>query len=120
MTFDDFYSQEYLERHTDRRCRRLHLLGLLASAGFLGGVIWLRVWWLLLFVPVPCYALSWFGHFIAGNKPTAYARPLWSFRAYWRMIADTALGRLTALDTPATLPPDGLPTGPAVPSPRPG
>ncbi len=123
MTFEQFYVQEYLERHADRRCRLLHLLGLAASAAFLAFVIWLRVWSLLLLVPVPCYLLSWLGHVIAGNRPTVAVHPWWSFRGYWRMIGETLTGRIRdralseelRLDTR-----DGSPIGPAVPSHRPG
>src|SRR5438067_1632090 len=47
MTFQEFYTQAYLERHADWRCRLLHVLGLPASAAYVVVVVWLEVWWLL-------------------------------------------------------------------------
>jgi hypothetical protein len=114
MTFDEFYTRVYLERHADRCCRLLHLLGLGASLLFIGGVIWWRVWWLLLLAPLPAYLLSWLGHIVAHNRPTVYARPVWSFRAYWRMIAEIARRPLSVRQQ------DSLPSVPAVPSRQPG
>jgi hypothetical protein len=82
MTFSDFYAKEYLAGHADRTCRRLHGLGLLASLAFLGLVVWLRIWWLLILLPAPAYLLAWLGHLLARNWPTASRHPIWSFLAY--------------------------------------
>ena len=93
MTFDEFYTKEYLTGHSNRTCKLLHVFGLLASAAWFLLVVWLGTWWLLLFLPVPAYLLAWLGHFLAHNWPTASRHPIWSFLAYWKMIAETITGR---------------------------
>jgi hypothetical protein len=93
MSFQEFYSQVYLPRHPEGTCRLLHLLGLPASVAFLCFVLWARRWWLLPAVPVPTYLVAWLGHVAAGNRPTFFEHPLWSFFGYWKMIADMVRGR---------------------------
>ena len=94
MTFHEFYSQEYLVRHADRTCRLFHFLGLLASLAFLAVAVWLRVWWLLVLLPLPTYLLAWLGHVLAHNQPTFFEHPVWSFFAYWKMIGAMVVGRI--------------------------
>jgi hypothetical protein len=86
MTFDEFYTQEYLARHADRLCRAFHIAGFLASAVLLGIVLWLETWWLLLSVPLPTFLLGWIGHLSVGNQPTFFQHPLWSIRAFGKMF----------------------------------
>jgi len=93
MTVEEFYTQVYLPRHPAGACRLLHLLGLPAAAAFLGVVLWVHLWWLLVMLPVPAYVLAWLGHLFAGNHPTFFAHPLLSFLGYWKMIADMTRGR---------------------------
>jgi hypothetical protein len=92
MTFDQFYRDLYLPRHPTGLCKILHLIGLPASMGYVGIVIWLRDWWLLLLLPVPAYLFGWLGHLWARNHPTFFTYPVWSFRGYWKMIAGMLLG----------------------------
>jgi hypothetical protein len=85
-TFDEFYTQQYRARHADKLCRAFHLAGFLASALFLGVVVWLENWWLLPFVPLPTFLLGWVGHRSVGNQPTFLEHPLWSIRAFGKMF----------------------------------
>jgi hypothetical protein len=94
MTFAAFYRDVYLERHAAPVCRLFHLLGLLASACWLGLVVWLRIWWLLVFLALPTYLVAWLGHVLANNQPTFFAHPFWSFFAFWKMIASILVGRI--------------------------
>jgi len=101
MTFHEFYRERYLPAHADPACRWLHLIGVPAVLLYLAVVIWLGRWWLLLLLPVPAYALGWFGHILAGNHPTFFTAPLYSFLGDWKLIGSLVVGRL-----PADRPPD--------------
>ncbi|HKB39987.1 MAG TPA: DUF962 domain-containing protein, partial [Gemmataceae bacterium] len=94
MTFDESYSQVSVSRHADPVCRLLHYLGLVGSMVLLGVAVWLRVWWLLLLLPLPAYLLAWLGHVFARNPPTFFEHPWWSFLAFWKMIASPVTGQV--------------------------
>ena len=94
MTFEEFYTQVYLVRHASPVCRWFHLVGLLAGFAFLGLVVLVQHWWMLLLVPVPAYALAFFGHLLVKNKPTTFEYPVWSVFAFWRMIGAMLVGKL--------------------------
>jgi hypothetical protein len=93
-TFQEFYRGEYLPRHADKRCRAMHLLGLLASIGYVAFVAWSQVWWLLVFAALPTYLIAWVGHWIVHNQPTFFEHPWWSFFAFWRMIGAVVMGKV--------------------------
>src|SRR5690242_12853653 len=98
MTFRQFYPQEYVPRHSAGACCLLQLLGVPACAARLAAVIvWLRVWWLIVLVPVPGYLLGWPGHLLVPNRPTFFEHPVWSFLGDWKMIGTIATGRRAAL-----------------------
>jgi hypothetical protein len=94
MTFEEFYQNEYVPRHADKVCRLFHVLGLVAAAVYVATVVWSRVWWLLVFAPVPTYLVAWVGHMLVHNKPTFFEHPVWSFLAYWRMMGAMATGQI--------------------------
>jgi hypothetical protein len=94
VTFREFYERTYLPRHPTRTCRLFHLLGLFASAAYLGVPVWLRLWWPLVFLPVPAYLVAWLGHLTVPNRPTFFGHPVWSFLGYWKMIGDMLAGKL--------------------------
>jgi len=107
VSFEEFYARVYLPRHADRACRLLHLIGALLVVPCLAAVVWLGAavsdyaWWLLPLVPVPTYVLAWLGHVVAGNKPTAFEHPWWSFLGYWKMVGSMLAGDLWGSRTPA-------------------
>ena len=94
MTFDQFYREVYLPRHLDKACRAMHVLGLVASVAYVGFVIWLQIWWLLVFAPVLTYLIAWVGHLLVHNTPTFFEFPVWSFAGYWKMIGEIITGRI--------------------------
>jgi hypothetical protein len=98
MTFRQFYAQAYLPRHPAGACRLLHLLGVPAAAALAALVVWLRVWWLVVLVPMPAYVLGWLGHLLVRNVPTFFEHPVWSFVGYWKMIASIVLGNVGLRD----------------------
>jgi len=92
LTFAEWYARDYLARHAAPVCRLFHLLGPPTAVVYLAVVLWLELWWLVLLTPVPIYFLAWLGHVAAGNRPTFFEHPWWSFLAYWKMIAAMLVG----------------------------
>lgn len=100
MSFDEYY-EYYLSLHQNRWCRRLHVLGQLATIAYGIGVICLAAtvsWWLLfllIFLPFVVYIFAWTGHFVfEKNKPAAFKNPLWAKVCDWRMMWDMLCGRI--------------------------
>ena len=83
-SFAEFYPY-YLSEHQNRTCRRLHLIGSIATAQWQ----WL---WLL---PVVGYGFAWVGHFFfEHNKPATFKHPLYSFIGDWVMAKDLLTGKI--------------------------
>ena len=93
MTFHQFYTQQYLERHAYLPCRLLHVMGPPVTLALVGVIIWLQDWWLLALAPVPSFLLAWLGHLLAHNRPTFFEHPVWSIWGYWKMIAAMVMGK---------------------------
>lgn len=88
MTFKEYY-QHYLTLHQNPMCRRLHVLGQLATLAWLGTIVY-KGWWLgILLLPFVVYPFAWSGHFFfEKNKPAAFSRPLWAKACDWVMLKD--------------------------------
>ena len=94
MTFKEYY-QYYLTLHQNKWTRRLHVMGQMATIGFVIGVIYMKAWLLLLAAPFVVYPFAWAGHFfIEKNKPAAFSRPLWAKACDWVMLKDILTGKL--------------------------
>lgn len=93
-SFEDFYPF-YLGEHSDRTCRRLHVVGTsLAALLILAGLL-SRQWWLIPMAVVQGYAFSWVGHFVfEKNRPATFQHPWWSYRGDLRMLRETLSGRI--------------------------
>ncbi len=50
-----------------------------------------RLWWLL--PAVPDYPVAWPDHLAAGNHPTYFSHPAWSFPGYWKMRGARVRGK---------------------------
>jgi len=94
MNFQEFYSEHYLLRHADWRCRFMHGLGLCVSAVCVALIIYWQAWWLLILAPLPTFLLAWLGHVIVRNRPTFFQYPLMSIRAFWKFMGDMLLRRV--------------------------
>jgi len=93
-TFKDYYKY-YLTLHQNKVCRRLHVVGQLATISLLTYVLYTQVWVLLLLVPLIVYPFAWVGHiFFEKNKPAAWSNPLWAKASDWLMLKDWILGRI--------------------------
>ena len=94
MTFREYY-QYYLKLHTNKTCRRLHVLGQAVTLLTLFYALFNKAWLLLLVVPFAVYPFAWLGHFFfEGNKPAAFSKPLWAKACDWIMLKDWILGKV--------------------------
>ncbi len=94
MNFKEYY-EHYLTLHKNKTCRRLHVLGQLATLATIFFVLYTKMWLLLLVVPFVVYPFAWAGHFFfEKNKPAAFSRPLWAKACDWVMLKDVLLGKI--------------------------
>jgi len=92
-TFEAFYPY-YIHEHSNRTCRRIHVVGsgLVLGALVLAIVTW-NAWWLL-GMPAIGYGFAWVGHFFfEKNRPATFKYPLWSLMGDWRLFFETVTGR---------------------------
>jgi hypothetical protein len=94
MTFKEYY-EYYLSLHQNKWCRRLHVLGQLATVGYILSVFYTQAWWFLLLAPFVVYPFAWSGHFFfEKNRPAAFSRPIWAKACDWIMLKDILTGKL--------------------------
>ena len=94
MSFWEYYDY-YLTLHTNKWCRRLHVLGQLTTIFFILVCINFSLWPLLIFTPFVVYPFAWSGHYyFEKNKPAAFSRPLWAKACDRVMLRDIILGRI--------------------------
>lgn len=87
-SFREFYPF-YLSQHRHPVNRRLHLAGNFAVVALLVAAIGLRLWWLLIAVPVVGYGLAWCGHFFfEHNRPATFSHPIYSLMGDWVAFAE--------------------------------
>ena len=71
QTFSEYY-QFYLSLHQDKWCRRLHVMGQLATISFIVYAVITNLW-LLLLAPFVVYPFAWTGHKVfEKNRPLAW------------------------------------------------
>ena len=98
MTFREYY-RHYLTLHDNKTCRRLHVLGQIATLTTLFYALVNEAWLLLLVVPFVVYPFAWSGHFFfEKNKPSSFKFPLKSFASDFRMYGDVLRGNLSLKD----------------------
>jgi hypothetical protein len=94
MTFKQYY-QYYLTLHQNKTCRRLHILGQVATIAFTIFILYNMYWYLIPVVPFVVYPFAWSGHFFfEKNKPAAFSKPLWAKACDWVMLKDVLTGKL--------------------------
>jgi hypothetical protein len=92
-SFEAFYPY-YIHEHSNRTCRRIHVVGsALVLAALVLAIATLNPWWLLA-MPVVGYGFAWVGHFFfEKNRPATFRYPLWSLMGDWRLFFETVSGR---------------------------
>jgi len=72
MNFSEYY-EYYLTLHQNKMCRRLHVLGNLATFGFIAYCVITHHWIYLLGAPFVVYPFAWIGHLVfEKNKPLSW------------------------------------------------
>ena len=94
MTFSEYY-KHYLTLHQNKWCRRLHVLGQLATITYVVSVVSLGWWPALILAPFVVYPFAWTGHYVfEKNEPAAFTHPLWAKACDWVMLKDIIVGRI--------------------------
>ena len=84
----------YIHEHSNRTCRRIHVVGSALVLVVLAMAIVTRNAWWLLAMPLVGYGFAWVGHFFfEKNRPATFKYPLWSLMGDWRMFWETVTGR---------------------------
>ncbi len=92
-SFEAFYAY-YIHEHSNRTCRRIHVVGsALVLLALVAAIVTLNPWWLLA-MPLVGYGFAWVGHFFfEKNRPATFKYPLWSLIGDWRMFFETVSGK---------------------------
>jgi len=100
MTFTEYY-QHYLSLHQNKWCRRLHVVGQVATILFVTLVLYHAVavsplaLLLLVIAPFVVYPFAWSGHFFFEHiKPAAFKNPVWAKACDWVMMYEMLRGRI--------------------------
>lgn len=94
ITFQEYY-KHYLTLHQNKWCRRLHVLGQVATIAFVITCVKFNLWLLLLATPFIVYPFAWTGHYVfEKNKPAAFRNPLWAKACDWVMLKDIITGKI--------------------------
>ena len=93
QSFAAFYPH-YIHEHSNRTCRRIHVVGsALVLVVLAVAIVTLNPWWLLA-MPLVGYGFAWVGHFFfEKNRPATFRYPLWSLMGDWRMFFETVTGK---------------------------
>ncbi len=100
QTLKEYY-KHYLTLHTNKNCRRMHVLGQLITicfvvnvlcVSYIKGVEYLP---LLLLSPFIVYPFAWAGHYLfEKNKPAAFKDPIKAKLCDWIMLYDIIKGKI--------------------------
>lgn len=95
-TYHEFWPH-YLNEHSQRRTRFLHVFGTgLASASLIALLATANAWWALAAL-LGGYGPAWIAHFwVEHNRPATFRHPLWSLISDYRMAGLWLVGRLQA------------------------
>ena len=92
-SFREFYPY-YLQQHTHRSSRRLHVAGTLLALAVAIVAIAARRWGWLLAVPLVGYLPAWVGHLLfERNAPATFRHPLYSLRGDFTLLLEVLCGR---------------------------
>ncbi|MBL8815425.1 MAG: DUF962 domain-containing protein [Planctomyces sp.] len=84
----------YLQEHDRKLNRWMHVTGTLASWIILIVAVWIRLWWLLLLMPLAGYGLAWLGHvLVERNRPLSIRYPWQSLLADYKLTLLMISGR---------------------------
>jgi hypothetical protein len=92
-SFREFYPY-YLQQHTNRVSRRLHVAGTLLAVAAAAAAVGSGRWAWLLAVPLAGYLPAWLGHWLfEHNSPATFRYPLYSLRGDFTLLLEVLTGR---------------------------
>lgn len=93
QSFSEFYPF-YIHEHSNRTCRRIHVIGTgLVFVVMAIAILTRNAWWLLA-MPLIGYGFAWVGHFFfEKNRPATFKYPLWSLVGDFRLFFETVSGK---------------------------
>ena len=93
-SFSAFYPHYILE-HSNRTCRRIHVVGsALVLVVLAVAIVTLNPWWLLA-MPLVGYGFAWVGHFFfEKNRPATFKHPFYSLAGDFVMFKDVLTRRI--------------------------
>ena len=92
-SFREFYPY-YLQQHTNRTSRRLHVCGTLLAIAAAVAALASGHWVWLTAAPLCGYLPAWGGHFFfEGNSPATFHYPLYSLRGDFVLLTEVLTGR---------------------------
>tara|TARA_R100001510_G_C7640250_1_gene197951 strand:- start:660 stop:956 length:297 start_codon:yes stop_codon:yes gene_type:complete len=93
------YYQQYLDNHSNPKCRLLHFIGQWFTIFFTIGVIYFQYWLLVPFIPLVVYPFAISGHYFFGNKGEKPSFTKMGFLqaklSDWKMFFDILRGKIT-------------------------
>jgi len=93
MSLGEYYKY-YLTLHQNKWCRRMHILGQVATICFIFLCFQTNLF-LLVLSPFVVYPFAWSGHyFFEKNKPAAFRDPIKAKICDWIMLKDIITGKI--------------------------
>ena len=94
MSMKEYYEM-YLTLHQNKVCRRLHVLGQVATITWVVGCFYYSYYWFLVLTPFIVYPFAWSGHyFFEKNQPAAFKDPIKAKISDWIMLWDILRGKV--------------------------
>ena len=95
MNMKEYYEM-YLTLHTNKICRRLHVLGQFMTILWIVCCLYFGYYWLLILTPLVVYPFAWSGHyFFEKNQPAAFKDPIKAKISDWMMLFDILRGKIS-------------------------
>lgn len=95
----DKYYKQYLDNHSNPKCRLLHFIGQWATILFTVSVVYHQFWWFVPLIPFVIYPFAVSGHILfgeEGDKPSFTKMGyLQAKKADWKMFYEIMKGNLT-------------------------
>lgn len=92
-SFEAFYPF-YIHEHSNRTCRRIHVVGTGLVIAALGMALVTGNRWWFAAMPLVGYGFAWVGHFVfEKNTPATFKYPLWSLMGDFRLFFETVTGK---------------------------
>ena len=92
--FREFYPF-YLQEHSRRATRRLHVIGSACVIGLVVAAIVTQIWWLFALTLPAGYGFAWVAHFfVEKNRPATFTHPFYSLLGDWVMFVQALSGRI--------------------------